>query len=137
MLLDEIATYIASAGFGVVGTNLFKGQMPATPVNCITLYEVAHRPTATTLDLPIAHEFPELRVVVRHTSQVAARARCEMIMRALANIKNTFLSGTFYLTVTPLSTPFNVQSDENKNFHIACRFEVMKVASSDVPTVTF
>lgn len=130
MLLDEITNYISSAGFGTFGTNLFQAKLPAIPINCIVVYENFGQETMATLDLEIAHEFPEFQILVRHTLAVAARARSEAIYKVLTRVKNMYLNDAFYLTINPRSTPYFLENDENNNYLVTCRFLAMKVSSS-------
>jgi hypothetical protein len=129
MLLDEVGEFIEQAGFGQIGVNIFKGELPLNPISSIGLFEISGTTPASTLDLEIAHEFPELRVITRHSTYIAARARAESIMKLLATIKNTHLHGTFYLTIQPRTTPYTLEVDANKNHLIAVHYNVMKVVS--------
>ncbi len=37
-LAEDVATYLQTLGIGTVGTNIFAGNMPSSPVRCIGVY---------------------------------------------------------------------------------------------------
>jgi hypothetical protein len=123
MMIDDIATYLAGQGIGTVGTNLFKGMLPASPDNCVALFEYGgERP-----DLVGTYvERPKLNVRVRNTSYSAGRSACGSIIEDLHTVGDTTLSGTRYLYIMALQSPIYLGRDGHERAEWSINFQVVK-----------
>ncbi|MCM8901325.1 minor capsid protein [Caldicoprobacter algeriensis] len=122
VLLDDIALYLQQQGVGVIGTDIFKGQMPAAPDNCIALFEYAGEPP----DLHWPGEYPSLQAMVRNKSYAAGREKIEQIKDALHGLSETVINGHRYLLIQARQSPFFLERDENARAIFVCNFRVMK-----------
>lgn len=124
MLLDDIATYLEANSIGTVGTDLFKGDMPETPDNCVALFEYAGEPPEVATDI----EYPGLQVRVRNTSYSAARVKIDAVYALLHTLANTTLSGTKYLSIFAVqSSPVPLGRDSSNRVDLAQNYKVTKV----------
>ena len=127
MVLDEIASYLQSAGLGEIGQDLFVGARPDTPDVCTTILERPSVQGLSTHDNLLAQERPRLQFVCRGSADdlVGPRHQAEAIYRSLALIVNQTLSNTRYLIVIP-SPPFPIGRDANSRYLICVNAEVTK-----------
>ena len=134
MLLDEIGSYLQSVGVGAVGSTIFKGDLPDEPVACLALLDgpssmpdFAHGTDGPNI------EYPRFQIIARGTreagGQIAARQLADNAYVALCRVVNLTLSGTRYLRIEPLQTPFLIGRDANGNVQIGANFEATKVPS--------
>ncbi len=121
-MLKEIGTYLQSQGIGTLGDNLFLGQMPDQPDNCIALFEYAGSPP----DLHWAGEYPGLQVRVRNKSYAAARAKIGEIAKELHGLHEQMLSGTRYLLIKARGSPEILKRDANNRVELVLNFEIIK-----------
>lgn len=125
MLLPEIGAYLAANSIGTVGTTIFYGQMPETPDDCVTLFEYAGEPPEDTHDAQ-HYEKPGLQVLVRDTSYSDARTKIASISALLHTLANTSLTGTKYLYIRAVQSPFVLERDSSNRVVMAQNFIVTK-----------
>lgn len=120
MLLDELGVFLQTAGIGTVGVTLFKGTMPLdTPATVetplVALLEVPGLPPQRSHDTPPSRvEQPVIQVVSRGApyGYAAARATAQAAWDALDGVANQTLSGTAYLMIQALQSPFLLRIDD-------------------------
>jgi hypothetical protein len=125
LLLDDIASYLASEGIGVVGTDLFKGQIPDSPDNCVAIFEYAGQRPETTHD-NATFEHPGLQVRVRNLNYANGRQKIHDVFEVLHGLCNTNLSSTFYLSIFAIQSPESIGRDENDRVEFVQNFAVTK-----------
>jgi hypothetical protein len=136
MLLDEIAKYLADNSIGTVGTNIFKGHLPATPNTATSIFEEPGSGPSFTFGLAPAYETPHLQIVCRSSEYKAARVKAETIYRLLDGVAGVTLkpaatdTGALYLRIEPLQVPFGLGNDENARALVSCNYRVMKELST-------
>jgi hypothetical protein len=120
-LLDDLASYLQTAGVGTVGSSIFKGLLPLddpyTPVPdlVVALIETPgfapfHVHDAAAPDF----EQPTVQVLARGEplDYAGARAKAQEAFVALDGLHNQTLGSTTYLWVTAMQSPFYLHSDE-------------------------
>lgn len=132
-LLDELASYLQAEGLGTVGTTIYKGSFPldtATTLDrpVLALVEVPGFPPMRSHDSPPSrYEQPVVQVASRGASYgyEAARVQADAAWQALDGLANQVLSGTAYLTVQALQSPFLLKWDEAHRpvlvFNVRCQ----------------
>ena len=101
----DIATYLASQGFGTLGSTIFVNDRPASPDALISVFgypgQAPERPHDTS-----GNAKPGVQVWVRGAVDGAgtARARIESIFAALDGITNTTINGTFYVGINGIQS---------------------------------
>lgn len=139
MLLDEIAKLIddSSTEFSV-GTNLFKGFESSHVLDtALFVHEYGGRsPELVFSSSTPAYEIPRVQVVSRSSDYQTARNNIETIYRLMIGQTNITLkpstgaTGTKYLSISPIQSPFYLNQDENERHRCVCNFEVMKLLST-------
>lgn len=146
-LLDDIAHYLDDStsaltllsGTGGSG-NMVKARMldhSKVPDTVVGLYETpgwAPQWTFTTGSSAPAFERPGLQVIARSTSYTVARGHAYRVFRILDSVRNKTLphtsSGTRYLTISAVGSPYSLGQDQNGRFLLSVNFDVSKVRSS-------
>lgn len=128
MLLNEIGAYLVANGIGVLGTDLFKGPMPATPNKCVSILDYGGAAPDTVLGAAgDTQENPRFQLLSRDTTLVGARAKAQEAFVALGKVKNMTLSGTRYLAIRPIQSPFFLMQDANNRIVYAVNFECQRM----------
>lgn len=125
MLLEDIGNYLQANGVGTVGTDIFLGQMPEAPDNCVALFEYA----GYSPDLHWDGERPGLQVRVRNKSYAAGRAKAEQIVQKLHGLAEGMLSGTRYLLIRAEQSPESLGRDANGRNEWVVNFAIIKERS--------
>lgn len=126
-LLDDIGDYLDLAGVGVVGVTLFLGTQPDTPSECVTVLEYPGNAPEYLQDSTVpAIESPQIQVLARGMSYVAARATCQEAWDVLSTVTNEVLGTTRYLSIRPNGSPAPLGRDNNDRFLIAFNATVRK-----------
>lgn len=135
LTLQEVRTFLLAAGIGLTAAAVKLGVMPDKPDVMTTLLEYpGPQDDAGFGSAGSRYEHPRMQIVVRGAPDdyQAARLQAEKIRQALAGVQGQTLSGTLYLMVKPLTSPFPMGEDVNKRPRIACNYQVDKELS---PTV--
>ena len=121
-----------TAGFGTLGTDIILGYMPASPSLCCALVEYTgeepmrnHNEGAAGLGAQ-SGERPRFQLLCRAESYETGRSLIQDIWQHLDAITNENLSGTFYVAVRALQSPFLLRRDENNRYVFAANFAVTK-----------
>jgi hypothetical protein len=87
-LCEDIAAFLAASGFGAVATNIFTGDLPASPDAAIAVDEYAGQQPEQVLDgaASIAVEMPRVQIRVRHATKATAKSTARQIFALLAPI---------------------------------------------------
>lgn len=98
----------------VFSENLFVGREPATPNNCVTVYD----PPGGSVDITLnAKEEPyyrhDFQVRVRNVSYMAAWEKAEAIMNVLHGWANEVYGEVFYAAILCTTPPTLLTWDEN------------------------
>ncbi len=131
MLLPELGTYLQTAGIGTLGTDLFLGELPANPDNCVAILEYGGMAPEHDLGTTaLRYEFPRVQVVVRNTSYATGRLKAQDILGDMAAVANETLTSVYYLEAAPLQSPFLLERDDNDRWVFACNYQITKASTS-------
>jgi hypothetical protein len=125
MLLDELSTYLQANGI----TNIFLAEMPDLPDTCVSIYEYSGSPPVFILGQSIpTYEQPRFQVVTRDKSYTAARTQAKTIYTLLSSVTDQVLSGTRYIAIQALQSPFGDPSgrDASNRARVLCNYEAKK-----------
>jgi len=124
LLLEDIGSYLQSIGLGTPGVDLFYGQMPDSPDECIVLSEYAGRPPVYAR--PGARlDRPGLQVCVRSNTYHAGRLRLQQTQDAIDGLNETTINGTHYLLLMSLQSPECLGKDANGRFEFVQNYAVL------------
>lgn len=123
MLLDDIATYLASKGISGVQ----KGFLPDQPDDVVAIFEYAGSPMELTMGTgdPVL-ERPGLQVRVRNKSYSSGRTKIGDVVDKLHGLAGQALSGTKYLLIRASQSPAALGLDQNNRSEFVVNFEVLK-----------
>jgi minor capsid protein len=130
-LLDELGAYLQAQGVGTVSSTLFKGSFPLDTLEntapILALIEVPGLPPVRSHDVPVArYEQPVVQVATRGApyGYPAARQTAQAAWDVLDGVQNASLSGTFYLWLQALQSPYWLRTDDFQRpvllFNVRC-----------------
>lgn len=122
MILADIGSILQSAGVGTVGTDIFLGKLPATPDNCVAVFEYAGEPP----DLHWNGEYPGLQILVRNKNYDTGRQKIEQVKNILHGMAETVINNHRYLLIRANQSPFLLERDENGRAIFVCNFRIIK-----------
>lgn len=96
----------------VFGTNLFLGQEPDKPNNCVTIFDTPSLPPQLTMD-KAKYEYPSVQIRVRNVSYISAQGLAQDIMDQLHGRANETWGGSLYTVITCTGSPSLLDWDEN------------------------
>ena len=129
-MVEEIASFLAVAGHGTVGTDIFRRQMPDDPDDVLCVVQEggdAGEYVQDNLDLEV--ENPRLTLFARSMNPATAERALNGPYRELMRVRNQMISGTRYISIMPTMVPSIVDRDENGRFIARCDFGVRKELS--------
>lgn len=88
-VLDELATHLATQLSLTVGTNLFKGSMPASPDTCVVITEYGGSPPVIGFGntTGVAIEYPHVQVRVREQRRTTPPRETPQTWRGTLSLK--------------------------------------------------
>ncbi len=115
---------------GTVGTDLFKGWMPATPDACVVVLETGGTsPDPGFGSSTVRTERPTVQVIARGAPDdyTGPRTKAQDAWDALEAVEAPQqLSGTTYWSVQALQNPFPMDRDDNDRFLFSANFLIEK-----------
>ena len=139
MVLDELGVLLQTAGLGTLRQTIFLGSMPmdapgnVTPDAIMALLETpGPAPLLVHDDVLPSIEQPIIQVRTRDApyNYEGARLRAEQAWRTLSSIHNQDVSGTAYLGILPLQSPFPLDTDDFARPHIIFHIRCSKALSA-------
>ncbi len=125
MLLDDIKDYLETNNIGTFGADLFIGQLPPSPDDCIALFEYAGEPP----DLHWPGEYPGLQVICRGNKYNACRGKIELVKNTLHGVTEEIINGTRYLLIQARQSPESMGKDENGRQLFVINLRIIKEVS--------
>lgn len=137
MILDEIVAYLAAQSTDFTrlagsGGNLSAGIMPdasPAPDTIATVYETGGLPVVHTFSTDgVNREFeqPRIQIVTRSTDYQTARNLADTAFKLLDGLSDTTLSGTHYMDISAVQSPFSIGRDGNERHLVSVNFDVRK-----------
>ena len=126
MLIDDIGSYLATAGIGTLGSSIFLGNMPDAPDNAIALYQYSGNAPELVGNL----ESPRLTVRVRNTGYSAGMEKAQDILDALHTLADQTIGGTRYLYVRATGSVNHLGRDNDNSALFTIDFIVAKELES-------
>jgi hypothetical protein len=108
------------------GTNLFIGKEPATPKNCVTIYDTPGFAPYLGVDGSTGYEYPSVQIRVRNTSYVSGWNMINNIKSCLHGIAQETWSGTLYSVILCSGDPALLDWDDNGNARFICNFNIQR-----------
>jgi len=122
----DVQDILVAAGLGlVVSTNLFKGQEPSAPANCVTVYDTPGGPAELTMDKQ-GYYHPAIQVRVRNTNYDNGYALIDLIKNVLHGLSHEVWNGTSYEFIQCDQDPFLLDYDGSGRPRFVCNFSIQR-----------
>jgi len=123
--IGSIATHLQNEGLGTAGTDLFVGFSPDADGTIVLLSETSGS-IMETQGTALAVQKPQLQVMTMGDpfDYVGPKTRIESIQTLLANITDSTISGTHFLSIRPNGTINALGQDDTQAFQFTANFEV-------------
>lgn len=131
MVSEDLRTLIEAAGLGTFGTSLFFGSKATIPTGdgpFVSLIETGgatpegtHNSTAKP-----AYVRPSVQVVARAKKRDDARNRAQALYLLLYPVRDQFVNGTWWRSVTVVQEPFDLGVDDAGRIRFAFNINVVK-----------
>jgi hypothetical protein len=117
---------VADSGLGLTfGTNLFKNKEPASPRNCVTIFDTyGYRPDLALVDQ--GYERPSIQIRVRNNKQETAWSLIDDIKNLLHGKSNETWNGAMYTVIYCASGPALLDWDDNGNVRLIINFNLQR-----------
>lgn len=118
----HMGTLLMAAGLGSLGTNIFTDLQPASPADCITLYQYAGSPPELVPEI----EHPGLQARIRNTSYNTGYSNANSVMTTLHKVHEQTIDGIHYLFVEANQSPECMGQDQNRRWEWIVNFIVTR-----------
>lgn len=119
-IVNDIADYLEDEGLGTVGTDIFVGMQPNTPVDCITVFDTGG--AKPPIDIPTKR--PTFEVLVRASVFATGKNTLDTIRGLLHNKYNATLvtGGNYFYSINALTEGGHLGLDEAGNDEFSINF---------------
>ena len=120
MLADESSLGLAFA------TNLFIGEEPTLPDNCVTIYDTPSFPPDLTLNKDERYYNSSVQIRVRYNTYSAGMSLARSILTSLHGRANESWNGALYTVITATGEPAAIARDDNERFIIVTNYNLQR-----------
>jgi len=123
---EDIKDILVAGGLGLTfATNLFIGKEPASPKNCVTIFDTYGRPPDLNLT-DQGYERPSINIRVRNTSYMTGWTLANNIKNLLHGKEHETWNGTLYTVIYCSSGPAQLDWDDNNNARFIINFNLQR-----------
>lgn len=123
----DIKDILEAAGLGLTfGTNLFIGQEPTIPDNCVTIFDAPGIPPQLCLDRDDAYYYPSIQIRVRNRSYLTGYELVNDIKTELHGVGHETWNGTYYSVIKCAQEPFLLDYDDNNRPRFVANFDLQR-----------
>lgn len=131
MVSEDLQWLIEQAGLGTYGTSLFKGSKATYPIGdgpYVTIIETGGTAPEGTHNSPTkpAYVRPSVQIVTRAKKRDDARNRAQALYLLLYPVRDQFVNGTWWRSVTVVQEPFDLGVDDAGRIRFAFNINVVK-----------
>lgn len=117
---------VADSSLGLTFTeNLFIARMPASPVNCVVIYDAPGYPDALGLK-DQGYEYPSIQIRVRNRTYLTGMELAQKIKTSLHGRSAQIWNETLYTVIHAVGGPALLNWDENSNSDIVINFNLQR-----------
>jgi len=105
---------------------LFVGREPATPDNCVVVFDIPGSSPLLTLERGEAYYYPGVQVRVRNINYLTGWALIHDIQALLHGVHGEIWNSTTYDLIKAMNNPFLLDWDENDRARFICDFNISR-----------
>ncbi|MFA5485344.1 MAG: minor capsid protein [Candidatus Pacearchaeota archaeon] len=132
MIAEELALYLASLNHGTKNTDLFLNFQPASPSDCITVYDTS-APVIEESNALSVDQFG-VQIIVRNVINTEARNKIMSIHKSLAGFGGeSFIdNGAMVNAVFVASAPYNIGMDDKGRSEWTAHYYLRVASTGDL-----
>lgn len=116
----------AESSLGLVfATNLFIGREPATPIDCVTIYDTPGNQASLSMDQN-SYYYPSIQIRVRSANYLTAWSLIQSIKDSLHGRAQETWNGTLYSLIVCSGEPSLLNWDVNDRVHLIANFNLQR-----------
>lgn len=119
--IDEIGDYLATAGVGTVATNIFIGELPPDPDNCVALFGLPGQVIGDQREVP-SLQFPRVQALIRNKSYDLASDKMQAVRTALHGKYGLLLPNWRVLRIHAEQEGGPIGTDDQDRFEFSINF---------------
>ena len=130
-IVDILESYGDSSGFDLAlsfANNLHVGREPATPINCVTIFDVEGYPPELNL-ITQGYEYPSIQIRVRNKQYLTAMSLAQDIKDALHGRSHVTVNGALYTVIYAIGNPALLDYDDNGNARVILNINLQRKAA--------
>lgn len=108
----DVTGLLATAGQGTVGTDLFANEMPASPANCIAVFDVPSSPIVWAHGMNPVHQARIVQIQVRNVNPSVAASKAQACLTAMT-LLTASANGRTYENIHPIGSASLLGRDDN------------------------
>jgi len=107
-----------------VNANIFLGDLPDTPDNCIALYQTGGQDAQHQLGAGVdeVHETPTFQVRIRNTSYATANTQAESVKDILDGLVNQTINSNLYISIFMQGDINSLGRDDRNRINLTVNF---------------
>lgn len=122
-LVDELATYLQTQGFGTVGSTLFKGSSPDVPDNLVVITDTGGFPNVLN-SKGAKLEVITVQILARNKRQELARDALLNIQADLHQLVDTSLGTFTIIAARAFDRPSVIGRDGKERWNLTSNYEI-------------
>jgi hypothetical protein len=108
------------------GTNLVIGREPASPGNCVTIFDIPGYSPQLLLDGEMGFRTESFQIRIRNTNYTTGYALANTIMVLLHGLEHVTYNSTLYMVIYCTSGPAMLGWDDNNRVIFITNFNVLR-----------
>jgi len=118
---------IAETSLGYVfGTNIFIGEEPISPDNCVTIFDTPGFPQMLTATRGENYYYPSVQIRVRNGRYDTGWDKANDIVQLLHARAQGTVNGTLYSLIRAMGEPVLLDIDENERYRFVMNFDIQR-----------
>jgi len=124
---EAVKTLLTQADLGLTfATNLFIGREPATPDNCVTIFDTPGGPPTVFYNNLLKVSYPSIQIRIRNSSYSAGWELAKKIKDLLHNQGNIRINNDDYLLIKCTQEPALLDWDESNRARFVVSFDLIR-----------
>lgn len=123
----DIKDILEAADLGLTfRTNLFVGKEPASPDNCVTVFDTPGGERQTTYEQGEDYHRPSIQIRARNNGYLEGYAFIQAVAAELHALGPETVNGSTYNVIKCMQEPFLLGQDENGRFWWVANFDIQR-----------